>query len=371
MSALPEIPTVDLADLRSGEPGRLARAASAILEGFGLYGLVYVRNHGVGDMGPLYERFLAFTLRPDGEKERYNRGDLWFQRGWSPPNTERAVVAGGQPDFKECWFAAPTPMPREMQLQFPEVYADNVWPEDDDVFAALYMQRGAELHQAGLALLQGADLALSLPEGALPSLCHDGPHIFRLLRYLPLTAEQASGRRVLWGEEHTDFNLLTLLPGGRFHDPGGHVAAPPDATSGLYLRTRPDQDHPDGRMVKGAAPPGCLVAQVGQELEILTGGTFLATPHVITAPEEPGWSRLSAAHFVHVHGHRMLFPLPPFRSDATVRSYSPPVLAGTYGIKTLVDIGLAPESALQKLGYRHYERLARTREFVLGRTRVP
>ena len=34
------------------------------------------------------------------------------------------------------------------------------------------------------------------------------------------------------------------------------------------------------------------------------------------------------------------------------------MLAGTYAIKTLVDIGLAPPEALQKLGYRHYGRLA-------------
>ncbi len=80
----------------------------------------------------------------------------------------------------------PTPMPRDMQLQFPEVYADNLWPEDE-----------------------------------LAALCAGRPHIFCMLRYLPLTARQAAKRSVLWGEEHTDFNLLTLLPGGRFHDPEG------------------------------------------------------------------------------------------------------------------------------------------------------
>jgi hypothetical protein len=37
------------------------------------------------------------------------------------------------------------------------------------------------------------------------------------------------------------------------------------------------------------------------------------------------------------------------------------VLAGTYAIKTLVDIGLAPREALDKLGYRHYDRLAALR----------
>jgi len=34
-----------------------------------------------------------------------------------------------------------------------------------------------------------------------------------------------------------------------------------------------------------------------------------------------------------------------------------PVLAGTYALKTLVDIGLAPPRAIDALGYRHYDRL--------------
>ena len=100
---------------------------------------------------------------------------------------------------------------------------------------------------------------------------------------------------------------------------------------------------------------------MGQQLEILTGGTFLATPHVITAPGVSGWSRQSAAHFMHVHTGKVLFPLPRFCTPEVARAYAPPVLAGTYDIKTLVDIGLAPASALDQLGYRHYDRLNRQR----------
>jgi hypothetical protein len=37
------------------------------------------------------------------------------------------------------------------------------------------------------------------------------------------------------------------------------------------------------------------------------------------------------------------------------------VLAGTYAIKTLVDLGLAPPSALDTLGFRHDARLAAQR----------
>jgi isopenicillin N synthase-like dioxygenase len=354
------VPVVDLAELTGGDLAARKRAVAALLEAFGEYGLVYVRGHGVSDVGALYDRFARFTARPLEEKQRFNRSDLWYQRGWTPPDTEKAVVAGGQPDFKECWFAAPEPLSPELEAQYPEIHAKNVWPEGEPDFEALTMRVGHELHLAGLALLRGCALALGLDEEALTARAEDGPHVFRLLRYLPLTEKQTE-ERVLWGEEHTDFNLITLLPGGRFHDPAGHVAGAPDDGSGLYLRTRPTAAHPEGRLVRGTAPPGCVVAQVGQQLEILSGGIFLATPHVITAPHTPGWSRMSAAHFVHLHSHTMVFPLGELRTPEAVRAYSPPVLAGTYAIKTLVDIGLAPPSAIEKLGYRHYDRLAAIR----------
>ncbi|HEY8430963.1 MAG TPA: hypothetical protein VIL20_21440, partial [Sandaracinaceae bacterium] len=202
--------------------------------------------------------------------------------------------------------------------------------------------------------------ALGLPPRGFDARLEGAAHVLRLLRYLPLRPEQV-GTGILWGEEHTDFNLLTLLPGGRFLDPSGRPCARPDDASGLFLRTRPTKEHPHGQKVEGRAPAGCIVAQVGQQLEILTGGAVLATPHVITAPKTPGYSRVSAAHFLHLHPHQMVFPFQKFRTEETLRAYSPPVLAGTYAIKTLVDIGLAPASAIDKLGYRHYGRLASLR----------
>ena len=280
------------------------------------------------------------------------------------------VVAGGQPDFKECYFAAPTPLAEDARLHYPQIYCDNVWPPsqpgfDAELFRLRYMDIGRRLHDAGVGLLRGSALALGLPEEQFVRMLDGGPHVTRVLRYLPLKAEQVN-TGILWGEEHTDFNLLTLLPGGRFYDPAGKASARPDDKSGLYLRTRPTASAPNGEMVQGRPPEGCIVAQVGQMLEILTGGTFLATPHVVTAPSTPGYSRLSAAHFIHLHSNQVLFPLQSFQTPDSIRDYSPPVLAGTYSIKTLVDIGLAPPSALGRLGYRHYDRLGSIRAAELG-----
>jgi isopenicillin N synthase-like dioxygenase len=212
-------------------------------------------------------------------------------------------------------------------------------------------------------LLRGCALALDLVNDVetLVQSTDGGPHVTRLLRYLPLASSQL-GQGIVWGEEHTDFNLLTLLPGGRFLDPEERPCERPDDGSGLYLRTRPSEQYPQGHMVRGTPPSGCFVAQVGQQLEILSGGTFQATPHVITAPRTPGYGRTSLAHFIHVHSDHRLAPLQRFLDDETAQAYGPPQLAGTYALKTLVDIGLAPREALDRLGYRHYDRLARQRQ---------
>ncbi|AKT41543.1 isopenicillin N synthase family dioxygenase [Chondromyces crocatus] len=357
------IPTVDLNDLSSSDPSRVAQGAEALRQAFGTFGLVYVQNHGVDAqaLSRFYDAFGDFVARPVEQKRPYGRADLWYQRGWTPPNTEVAVAGNGQPDFKECYFAAPLPTDDLSPLEFPQLYPENLWPEDaPPYFKEGLLTMGRALHDAGLALLSAAAIALGLDKAAFTSLCERAPHVTRALQYLPLDASQVN-TGILWGEEHTDFNLLTLLPGGRFLDPEGRPASQPDSKSGLYLRTRATPDEPNGRLVRGSAPPGCIVAQVGQQLEILTGGTFLATPHVITAPGVPGWQRQSAAHFMHVHTSSVLFPLPKLRTPAAIQSYAPPVLAGTYDIKTLVDIGLAPSSALDQLGYRHYDRLNRMR----------
>lgn len=352
------IPILDLADVASGEPDRARRAAAAVEGGLGRYGLVYVQGHGVDPaaLDAFYEEYLALTALPDAEKRRWARPDLWFQRGYTPPNTEHAVVAGGQPDFKECWFNCALDVdPRAAEL-YPELHPPNVWPEDRPRFRALYEQIARELHAAGLAVLRACAEALGLPRETFAEATRGASHVTRALRYLPLDEAQIR-QGALWGEEHTDFNLLTLLPGGWFLDAARKRCSRPDDGSGLWLRTRATPEEPGGRLLPGVAPAGCIVAQVGQQLEILTGGRLLATPHGITAPRTPGYARTSMAHFVHVHVDTRLFPLDPFQTPEAIRAYRPPVLAGTYDIKTLVDIGLAPAEALAQLGYRHYDRL--------------
>lgn len=355
------IPTIDLGIL-DGETQAAHQAAAALIDGLSTFGLVYVSGHGIeaSVLEDFYSEFIDFTAQPDAYKRALGGEDIWHQRGWTPPSTEKAVVAGGQPDFKECYFAAPMPLDAACINEYPEIFAPNVWPEGRPAFEARYMAMGQALHGVGSTLLEGVERGLDLAQGELLDRLKGGSHVTRALRYLPLNTEQIE-QKVVWGEEHTDFNLLTILPGGRFYDPQGAQCASPDASAGLYLRSRPTAENPAGERVRGTPPPGCIVVQVGQQLEILTGGRLLATPHVITAPKFEGYTRCSMAHFIHLHPLQLLRPLAQFATSEARAAYRPSVLAGTYSLKTLVDIGLAPRAALAQLGYRHYNRLAAQR----------
>ncbi len=358
------IAVIDLAVLAGPAIPERDRLDAALVESLSEYGLIHIVGHGIdpASIDQVHEHFRTFAAQSPEAKVPFSGPQIWHQRGWTPPATERAVIAGGQPDFKECYFAAPLPLDPVCAEEYPEIFAPNIWPPHPPTFERDYLAAGQALHTAGIVLLKSAARGLGLAEDAFTGVIEGAAHVTRALLYLPLTDEQIR-QGALWGEEHTDFNLLTLLPGGgRFYDPDGVPCASPDPTAGLYLRSRPTEQNPAGQRVRGAAPPGALIAQVGQQLEILTGGRLLATPHVITAPRQPGYSRSSMAHFIHVHPLEVLRPLAPFATREARAAYRPSVLAGTYALKTLVDIGLAPPEAVHQLGYRHYGRLANQRQ---------
>ena len=106
---------------RRNDPTRFERGAAAMREAFGVFGLVYLKNHGVDIAGPqALLRRVRRVHRPAAEaKKPYGRADIWYQRGWTPPNTEVAVAGNGQPDFKECYFAAPYPTDEAVRARVP------------------------------------------------------------------------------------------------------------------------------------------------------------------------------------------------------------------------------------------------------------
>ena len=82
------IPVLDL-DAWSHESDDLLVASLAE------FGLAHIRGHGImpGQLDTFYEEFLSILERPVDEKSSWGGENVWFQRGWTPPDTERAAVS--------------------------------------------------------------------------------------------------------------------------------------------------------------------------------------------------------------------------------------------------------------------------------------
>lgn len=136
----------------------------------------------------------------------------------------------------------------------------------------------------------------------------------------------------MWAPPHKDTGLLTLLVPGIFLDfEGRRVSGDPEV--GLYVRDR------KGKVSQIKPPkPECLYVQVGEAMQIVSGGLYHATEplgeldvsvqvarHCVRGPSSPargvksgrhglkrhvaGYERATLALFLQPHGHEEL-PLP-------------------------------------------------------------
>lgn len=269
---------------------------------------------------------------------------IYFQRGPTPPRTEVAL-ASGEPDYKFCWFVGDDAMHRHNE-RWPGLYPKNIWPKDADFFHAWCVEKHRRNRRIAVVAQRALEKSYDLPEGTFVDRTNEGPHVDRLLWYLPLTEEQIKAGAV-WSGKHRDFQVGgTNLAPSFFVDEQGRIVPRPDERAGLWLIPR------KGGRLQGRAPKGCITRQVSQGEEILTGGALVATTHGVDAPSTPGIGRFASAYFDHGHPDGLIYPLPMFQTPETIKKYGPPRLGGTYAYKLLIDIHLAPpELAGKVFGY--------------------
>lgn len=295
----PHVPLLDLAALRAGDARELAALRTAA-HGVGFF---QVRDAALGPerIQAVLAAAAGLLALPEPAKAAGASRDSPHFRGWTRPGSE---LTRGRPDQREqIDFGRDEPaLPLSPAAPGLRLRGPNRWPEHPDAPAhvAVVDRWWRDLEAAGADLLVALLASLGLPADALDPLLtgDDGRpagHLHgKLLRYpsRPVSDGQLDGQGV---GAHKDYGFLALLV--------------QDGVGGLQAEL------PDGGWVEVEPRPDAVVVNLGEVLELLTGGYLVATPHRVLSPTTA--ERHSVAVFL---GPRL---------DVTVRPLDlPPALRG-------------------------------------------
>lgn len=298
--AFDHIPIVDIAGLLGGNEAAKRAVAAEIAKAASEVGFLYVTGHGIAPemIDRLCAQAAAFFALPVEAKQQYYIGKSRAHRGYVPVGEENFYsgdiarvdkkeafdlsieVADDDPDFKRGYrFLGPNQWPVEVPGFKDDVYGYY------DVAMAL-----------GAKLFGGFALALGLDENYFDALITKPPSQLRMVHYPEgfsrFMGEGGKTQKSEWGiSPHTDYECFTIL----------HTTAP-----GLEVLNSA------GEWIDAPPIPGAFVINIGDMLEVLTNGRFIATSHRVRDVEE---ERYSFPLFCSVDYDTVVEPLPEFREQ--------------------------------------------------------
>jgi isopenicillin N synthase-like dioxygenase len=256
------LPVVDLRD----DPEVVRRTLRQVAHEVGF---CYLTGHGVPD--ELIDRVLTASRRlfalPQESKDAVAMVNSPHFRGYTRLGGE---LTGGEVDWREQIDIGPerTPLtdPAEPYLR---LQGPNQWPAGLPELPVVVAEWDAALAKVGRTLLRHWAVALGNPEDIFDAAFADTPAtLIKVIRY-PGGAPSGQGVGA-----HRDAGVLTLL----LAEPG---------SVGLQVRT-------ESGYVDVDPLPGALIVNIGEMLEIASGGYLRATEHRVRIHDA---ERLSVAYF--------------------------------------------------------------------------
>lgn len=255
-----EIPILDLARYRAGEPGALEALGTQLRHALEDVGFYFIVNHGVSPslIADTFEAARRFHDQPEAAKlalriNEHNVGYLPFK---SSVTRHSKLNANNKPNLVEAFFVK-----RELPPGHPDLAsgtpfrAPNRWP-DVAGFRETTMAYCAALEQLGMSLLPLYAVALGLAPDWFDSAFTEPMYTLRLAHYPPHDVVQDNEFGLA---PHSDTSFMTLLA--------------QNDIPGLSIRL------PNGHWLDAPGLPGSFLVNGGDLLRRWTNERFLATPH--------------------------------------------------------------------------------------------
>jgi isopenicillin N synthase-like dioxygenase len=311
-----EIPSLDLHLFTEGNEREKAEFVSQLGQAYQNIGFVAIKNHGLSDQltAELYQSVKAFFELPETVKKKYERPDLFGQRGYISKGKEKAKgrTTG---DLKEFYHIG---QPDSNKI---EEYPSNIWPEEVADFQIKTEETFYTLQSAGKQILRAIATFLGLNEFYFDDKVSQGNSILRAIHYFPIEDPDSIPKDAVRAAEHGDINLITLLMGA--------------SADGLEVLRR------DGKWIPITSLPEQIIVNVGDMLSRLTNNRLKSTIHrVVNPPRElMGTSRYSIPFLMHQGSNIDITCLPGCIDEQNPKQYSD-MTAGEFLDERLREIGL-------------------------------
>jgi isopenicillin N synthase-like dioxygenase len=282
------LPIIDLEPFISGDAGSRSGVAQAIGNACETTGFFYVRNHGVPKTTidaalDASRRFFALSE----QTKRASSRQPGHYRGYISTMPFSEDQASGQVFLYEAFIVGEEVAPDDPEcIASGGLYWPNIWPAEPASFKAAVSDYWHAVTGLSRHLLRAFSLALGQSEEVLTANFGKPLTNISLLHYPARSANTGNAEEN--ARAHFDTDVVTILL--------------PGEVGGLQVM------HRDGEWMEVDPLPECFVVNIGNMLEVWSGGRFRSTMHRVHPPV--GLERYSIAYFAHPGYDTLVKPLP-------------------------------------------------------------
>ncbi|KAA8497648.1 hypothetical protein FVE85_5233 [Porphyridium purpureum] len=278
--------------LRRNQPQIRAQVLNVVNDAFGADGMGVIEIMGVAETLRTYRAARMQLLRAarqcarldEEQQTELSRPEYGYMYGWSRGKEEfdASKSGSGQRDSLKVSY----------YMDFPANHFRNVWPDESLVpnLKASFTRVALTLYSLGMELAFCCDQLMKAKNVGAPSL-HDAladstTHKGRLLYYCSPVRDSThtSGPSPQWCGLHSDHGAITgLVPSLTCDEEVDQHDEPEILKQGTGLTVL----GPDGNMSEVRLDPSSVAFQVGEVAQVISGGSFRATPHSVPLELSP------------------------------------------------------------------------------------